>query len=164
MFHLNRPSDRSMPQLSTTRRPQMVECACSVRTEVRTTYFRSKARRAWIRQLLCTCMRSKFRSSSARDGRRYRWLLRGSTLNKVPISRTFFFARGPRPESTRRISSSFFVSCLHFASFTEPDQARRFISARLIKFGTSSGPRYLLLVKTYRFDRWSWIAIQNWNT
>lgn len=118
------------------------------------TYFRSKARRAWIRQLLRACMRSKI-SVIERSG----WAEISMDSCGVPLStrfrsprKTFFFARGPRPESVRRISSSFFR--LHFASFTEPDQTRRFISARLIKFGTSPRLRYLLLVRTYVFDRW----------
>lgn len=149
MFHSNRPSDRSKPQLSTTR---MAECACSASYRgCPPTFDLRHVAREFGNFCVPVC--------GVNFG--HRALGMGGDIDGscgVPLS-TRFRSRGGLSFShgVRDLNPPdeylFFFFRLHFASFTEPDQVRRFISARLIKFGTSSGPRYLLLVKTYKFDR-----------
>lgn len=106
------PIDRP-PQLSTARRPNggMRLQRCSYRGCPPTFDLRYVACEFGGS---CTCTQNKFRSSNTLRSRRegegnVSW---GVPLSPSPIStflvwRTFFFARGPRPESVRRISSLF---------------------------------------------------------
>jgi len=155
-------SDRLPPQLSTARQRRNVPAAL-YRTHL------LSIEGTWIRRLLCTCTRSKFRSSNTRQGdgcndscrvplspSRSRHVLRGG-LSFSHGSRDL----NPPNESLLFVFFPFLFSCLYLAPWHTHRFIMRlhFILARLIKFETTS----TAISRSYKriaLDRWEPVALK----